>query len=417
MARLGILTFGIAAFAKATLGFLGGVELPASLEWLDPTRTAGQLNLAANAISYVLLQGGSMTESIFNSVALIALNLLGLFIITLLLRRSIGTTAMLTVIALVAVFSSSSYALDVRTANDRPVTVPEGETVNDTLVVFAESVNINGTVNGDLIAFARDITIRGTVKGNVISIGQHVTTEGMVEGSIFGFGQNVLTRGQVAHNVYGVGQDVSTGSGARVTGNALLFASEANVDGMIGQDLWAFSNRTNVRANISHNFTTYANDVIVSAPAVIGGNLTAHVVDNKRVRVETGAMIGGKTDIQVRPPAPSRYATFSFYMRQILWLAASLIFGLIVFWLSPALTRVNLDTPRTLLIAAGIGFLGIVVTPIVAIIIACTIIGLPIGLVSLALWGTVFIWRRSSWRDFWDAHYLGDKANNNPLQP
>ena len=277
VARLGILTFGIAAFAKATLGFLGSVELPASLEWLDPTRTAGQLNLVANAISYVLLQGGSMMESIFNSVALIALNLLGLFIVTMLLRRSIGTTAILSVIALLVVFSSSSYALDIRTANDRPVTVPAGETVNDTLVVFAESVNIDGTVNGDLIAFARDITIRGTVKGNVISFGQHVTTEGTVEGSIFGVGQNVLTRGQVAHNVYGFGQDVSTGNGARVTGNALLFASEANVDGMIGQDLWAFCNRTNVRANISRNFTTYANDVIVSAPAVIGGNLTAHV--------------------------------------------------------------------------------------------------------------------------------------------
>lgn len=328
-----------------------------------------------------------MMESILNSAALIALNFLGLFIITMLLRRSIATTTILSVIALLAVFSSSGYALDIRTANDRPLTVPAGETVNDTLVVFAESVNVDGTVNGDLIAIARDITIRGTVKGNVISFGQHVTTEGTVEGSIFGVGQNVLTRGQVAHNVYGFGQDVSIDNGARVTGNALLIASEANVDGMIGQDLWAFGNRTNVRGNISRNVAAYANDVIVSAPTVIGGDLTAHVNDNRRVRVETGAMIGGKTDIQVRPPAPSRYATFSFYIRQILWLAAAFIFGLIVFWFFPSLTRVNLDSARTLLVAAGIGFLGIVATPVVAIIIACTIIGLPIGLVTLALWG------------------------------
>jgi cytoskeletal protein CcmA (bactofilin family) len=386
LVRLGILVTGMAAVHRAAFGFLGSLELPASLDWLDPTRTAGQMNLVVNAIAYVLLEGGSMMESILDSATVIALNLVGLAVITMLLRRSIRTTAMLSVIALMAVFSSSSYALDVRRAENQAVTVPQGETVDDTLVVFGDSINIDGTVNGDLITFARNVSIRGMVKGNVIGFGQHLTVEGIIEGSIFGVGQTVQNRGRVTNNVYGFGQDVTIGTGAEVTGNALLFAGETNVDGSIGHDLWIFCNRADVRGNVLRNVNAFVNGITVLAPARIVGDLTARVQRADNVRVESGATVGGKTDIQVRPPEPNRYATFSFYLRQIMWLAAAFVTGIILFWLFPALTQVNLDSARTLLTAAGIGFLAACATPIAAIIIAVTVIGLPIGLVTLALW-------------------------------
>ena len=327
-----------------------------------------------------------MVESILNSATLIALNLLALIGVAMLLRRSIAMTAMLSVIVFLALFSSSTYALDIRKSDDGAITVPQDETIDDTLVVFGDSVNIDGTVNGDLIAFARNVSVRGMVKGNVIGFGQHVTVEGIVQGSIFGFGQTVQTRGHVTNNVYGFGQNVGIATGAEVTGNAALFGSETDIDGSIGHDLWAFSGRTDVRGNVLHNVNAYSGRVTVSAPARIVGNVTARVPRNDSVRVEPGATIGGKTNIQVTPPEPNRFATFSFYVRQIIWLAAAFVTGLILFWLFPALTRINLDSARALLTAAGIGFLAACATPIAAIIICVTLIGLPIGLTTLALW-------------------------------
>ena len=386
LAKVGAFTIAAATVIRAALGFLGSLELPASLEWLDPTRTAGQINLAMNAITYVLLGGGSMVESILNSATLIALNLVALIVAAMLLRRSIAMTAMLSVIVFLALFSSSTYALDIRKSDDGVITVPQDEIIDDTLVVFGDSVNIDGTVNGDLIAFARNVSVRGMVKGNVIGFGQHVTVEGMVQGSILGFGQTVQTRGHVTNNVYGFGQNVGIATGAEVSGNAALFGSETDIGGSIGHDLWAFSGRTDVRGNVLHNVNAYSGRVTVSAPARIVGNLSARVPRNDSVRVEPGATIGGKTNIQVTPPEPNRFATFSFYVRQIIWLAAAFVTGLILFWLFPALTRINLDSARTLLTAAGIGFLAACATPIAAIIICVTLIGLPIGLTTLALW-------------------------------
>src|SRR5207249_1920445 len=55
-------------------------------------------------------------------------------------------------------------------------------------------------------------------------------------------------------------------------------------------------------------------------------------------------------------------------------------------WLIPALARVSLDTGRALLVAAGVGFLALVVPPIAAIIAGITLVGLPIALLTLTLW-------------------------------
>jgi len=169
-----------------------------------------------------------MVESILNSATLIALNLLALIGVAMLLRRSIAMTAMLSVIVFLALFSSSTYALDIRKAMTGSLPCPRTKSSDDTLVVFGDSVNIDGTVNGDLIAFARNVSVRGMVKGNVIGFGQHVTVEGMVQGSILGFGQTVQTRAR-SNNVYGFGQNVGIATGAEVSGNAALFGSETDI--------------------------------------------------------------------------------------------------------------------------------------------------------------------------------------------
>jgi len=385
LARFGALVVGIAAGVRAVWEFVGNFGLPANLDWLDPMRTSGQLTLLVDAMAYVIPEGGSTMESILSAASLIALFAIVSLGAILLFRHSTATSAVFSVIAMLTVFSSSSYALDVRRAI-QAVNVPADETIDDTLVVFGDSVNIEGTVNGDLIAFVRRISIRGTVKGDVISFGQRVDNEGTVEGSIIGFGQSVQNRGQVARNLYSFGQDVGIGNGASVAGNAILFAAVTSVEGSIGRDLTAFTGRLDLHGNVDRNVVARSDQVNVFSPSHIGGNLTANVRKTENVHVDAGATIGGKKDIRLSEPAPSKYATVSFYVWQVIWLAAAFITGLLVFRFIPELARVNLDTGRALLAAAGVGFVAVVVPPIAAIIAGITLIGLPIGLLTLALW-------------------------------
>jgi Putative zinc-finger len=338
------------------LAFLDELELPFSLSWLAMTA------------SYVVPAGFNLIDSILKNANWIALGAILFLMIVVLSRRPALTNSILSVLALLTVFSSSSYAFDVR-RSDKPLAVPADETIDDTLVVTAESATIDGTVNGDLIALGRQVTIRGTVKGNVFSLAQRVEVEGTVEGNVIGAAQSVQVRGHVGRNVYGFGQTVGIARGTTIDQNAMVFGAESDIDGTIGKDVIAGAGSINV-----------------GAPAKIGGTFTARVGRNQDVRIAPGATITGATNIQTTPPAPSRYSTASFYVWQTIWLTGALLTGLVLFWLVPGLSRATFDGTAELLASVGIGFLTLVATPIAAVVAGITLIGLPLGMILFVCW-------------------------------
>jgi predicted anti-sigma-YlaC factor YlaD len=389
--RVSLLRFATVVLAIATLlgpalNALADLELPDMLDWLNPFSASGLMTLLINAAAYIVPDLITGFDSLLNNLSLLVFGAVMLTMVMLLVRRSAVAGALLSVIALLTVFSSSSFAMDVRRGGNQPVTVPPGETVDDTLVAFGTSVDVDGTVNGDVIAFARRVNIRGTVKGSVISFGQQVEVEGTVEGSVVGMAQAIRASGQIAKNLYAFGQEIMMGTKGRVAGNLAAFSAVSNIDGNIGRDLMAFGGSTDIHGEIARNVFAWSRVLSVLAPAHIGGNLTAHVRQRENVHVDTGAKVDGKTDIEVAVPPPSRYSTLSFYIWQIIWVCAAFLTGMVAFWLFPALARVNLDTGNALLIATGLGFLGVIVPPIAAIISSITLIGLPLGLITLVAW-------------------------------
>lgn len=338
------------------------------LDFLEEMGVHERVNWFVMAATYIAPAGIRFVESVLRNASWIALTAILFLAIVLFSRRSMVTSSILSALAFITVFSSSSYGLDIR-SGDKPVTVPSGETIDDTLVAFGESITVDGTVTGDLLAFARQVTVRGMVKGNVISFAQHVEVEGTVEGSVFGFAQSLATRGQVAHNFYAFAQTADAARNSRIAENAIVFAAESNIEGTIGKD--AYIRAASIR---------------VSAPARINGSLIGRAARPENVHIDPGAVIAGKTDVQGPRPRPSRYATLSFYVWQTIWLAAAFLTGLLLFWIVPALSRLPLATTRDMLASAGVGFIVLVGIPIAAIIAAVTLIGLPLGLIALACW-------------------------------
>jgi cytoskeletal protein CcmA (bactofilin family)/predicted anti-sigma-YlaC factor YlaD len=356
VARFAAFILAISVLLRPVLASLDVLGIPELLSWLPVTATI---------IVPVLVR---VIDSVLNNAAWIALSTILVLAVFVFSRRAAVTSTILSILALLTVFSSSSYGMDVR-RSDKPLTVPAGETVDDTLVVAAESVTIDGTVTGDLIAFAGQVTIRGRVKGNVVSFARRVELEGVVEGSVMGFAQSVETRGQVAHNIYAFGQTVDLRRDARIDENATLFAAQSNVEGTIGKD-----------ANV------FAGSMNVSAPAHIGGGLTAKVSRTQNAYIAPGVTIGGKTDIQAPQPAPSKYSRLSFYVWQTIWLAAAFIAGLVLFWLVPSLSRARFDNAKDLLVSAGLGCIALIAAPVAAIVAMITLVGLPLGLIGLSAW-------------------------------
>jgi cytoskeletal protein CcmA (bactofilin family)/predicted anti-sigma-YlaC factor YlaD len=355
VARFAAFILAMSVLLRPVLASLDALGLPELLSWLPVTAT----------IIPVLVR---VIDSILNNAAWIALTTILVLAIFVFSRRAAITSTIVSILALLTVFSSSSYGMEVR-RSDKPLTVPAGETVDDTLVAAAERVTIDGTVTGDLIAFGSQVTIRGRVKGNVVSFARRVELEGVVEGSVMGFAQSVETRGQIAHNIYAFGQTVDVRRDARIDENATMFAAQSGIEGTIGRDVNVFAGSMNV-----------------SAPAHIGGGLTARVSRKESAYIAPGATIGGKTNIEAPQPAPSKYSRLSFYVWQTIWLAAAFLAGLVLFWLVPGFSRARFDNAKDLLVSAGLGCIALIAAPVAAIIAMITLVGLPLGLIGLSVW-------------------------------
>src|SRR5262245_31516788 len=250
-------SLGVVKFTAFILAM--SVLLRPLLDVLEELGLPSPTNWLPIAATHFIPAGITVVGAVWSYAHWIALSSIVLLVLLLFSRRSVLKNAILSALALLTVFSTTSYGLDVRPSR-APVTIPPGETVDDTLIVAADSVTIDGTVTGDLIAFVRQVTIRGTVKGNVVSFAQRVELEGTVEGSLIGLSQSVRTRGEVAHNVYALAESAEIGPAARIGENAMILSSESRIEGAIGRDAYVM-----------------ARSFSVTAPAHISGDLTARV--------------------------------------------------------------------------------------------------------------------------------------------
>ena len=327
--------------------------------------------------------------SLIETTGFVILGFLILGAVIAVTRRAIRTKAVLGLISLVFVFAVPGYALDVRKAErgtGGDVSVAANETVDDTLVVFADSVRISGTITGDLIAFARNVDIQGTVQGNVIGFGQRIDVSGNVDGDIFAFGQSIRTDGQIGQNFWGFGQTVTVGKDARLNHDATIFAANSYLNGDISRDAMVRSGTLDVGGRIGRDLSYAGGALLMHAPSVIGRNLDSMTKSEKEVKIDPGVTIGGKKKLEFFKTQPSQYRTFSFYTKQALRIGAAFFMGLLLYWIIPGMRRISLSTGRALLTSGGIGFLAAVAAPIAAIILAITLIGIPVALLLVVLW-------------------------------
>jgi len=366
--------------------------VPSGLRWLNPLQTGELFERALRFITFIVSEGNTMltTALNFTGVALL-LAFLAWVASTAVRRRGFAAVAA-SVLAAVIALPSIGHAFERRIATgtaDAIVTVPAGETIDDTLFVAADTIAIDGNVNGDLLAFGRSITVRGNVAGNLITGGESIMVEGSVGGSIIGGGRGIsLARARIGRDFYGFGRDIDVDASAEVVGNALGFAFDTvGIDGRVGNDLLGFGNNVRVSGNVQGDVDGFAGKVTLLPTARVGGNVTAHVDSADDLSIADGAVVSGRVDTQIveREARRNEYLTVGYYVRQVVRLGAAFLSGLVLLWLFPALRDVSLPTVGAVLRSGAIGFAAMVALPIAAVIVCVTIVGIPLALLTFVL--------------------------------
>jgi cytoskeletal protein CcmA (bactofilin family) len=317
----------------------------------------------------------------------LAVGTLGLVVIWLLRRRwrSFPTIAVV-MGAIICSLAMPPIASAAETKHGNPnYTLPAGEKVKTDLFVAADRTQINGDVDGDLVVFSHSVTVNGHVTGDILGFAAELTVNGPVDGNVRAFSQTIVITSNIGKNVMVFGSELNLRDTANVGGTVTLFTGDTALSGHVAGDLLAFGGNFDINGVLGHDATVQADTLSIGSSAEIKGRTKFE--GKREAEVSPSAKLGSPVEFTLKKRSPeTNYSSARFYWHQTLLWGASFVFGLMILLLAPGFffdaERACRKAPQ----AIGLGLLFLLATPIAAIIVCITIVGLGVGISALLLW-------------------------------
>jgi hypothetical protein len=358
--------------------------------WITSVYLPDIYELTTTTALYYLQEGTAMLDTYLGFIIL-SLSMLATIWLLLRYRKSHVTANLCMVVLLSAavVLPSPASALEIK-RDEGVITIPEEETVDDTLVLAADRVVVKGKVTGDLVVFGRKIDIDGVVEGNLLAFGESVTVRGSVGGLVLGAGSSFeLSGAQVGGDFWAAGENVSVDARARIVNNAIVAGNSTTIDGFVSKDMYAFAETVELNGELGEDLEAFGNRVRLLDDAHIGGNARLRMNSQDQFHRADSARVDGTVEFLDLPDElqpTSRYASAKFYLWQLARLVSALLVGVALLWLIPRLRNVVVSSGVDGMKTAGIGLVALVSMPVIAVIVAISLIGIPFSIMALVAW-------------------------------
>jgi len=264
------------------------------------------------------------------------------------------------------------------------VTVSSEETIKgDMYVTGARRVRIEGTVDGDLIVFCESLDISGHVTGDVLNFSQSARISGRVDGNVRGANNNLTITGTVSKNVLTFEETLTIDPAGKVGGSLTNFSANLGMEGSVGRDALLFVAHAHLEGKIGGGVRARGDSLSIGSGAVIDGPV--HFEGRNRPEVSSSAKLASPVDFKQMEKRAS-YRESSYYVWQVIWVAAFILFGLVLFALMPKFAQDTVAAAEQIGVTSGLGVLVLFGVPIAACIACITVVGLFIGLSTLFVW-------------------------------
>jgi cytoskeletal protein CcmA (bactofilin family) len=304
-----------------------------------------------------------------------------------------GLAVILVVTLLMILSAVSVLAFDARSG--MTVTVASGEVVDDDLYVAAETIIIDGTVNGDLWAAGNTITVNGIVNGSVMAAGRIVNINGDVTHAVRAVAETININGDVDGDVMAGCGKLNIASTARIGGDLLFGADIAGIDGPVEGNIKGSGREVTISNGVNGDVELEVESLTILSTANIGGDL--NYTSEEEAYIQSGAQIAGATTHKLPEVQPEvkkdwtkvfPFVLFFGVLAKVLSFLMALVAGVVIIFLAPKkLTSITDAIGTRPGPSAGWGAMILFLTPIAALIVCLTIVGIPVGLITLALYG------------------------------
>jgi cytoskeletal protein CcmA (bactofilin family) len=286
--------------------------------------------------------------------------------------------------------------------------------------IYSAGANVrpSAAVEGDFVAVGGRVIIDQPVKGDVMLAGGSVDVRAPVGDDVRAAGGDINVESAIGGELFATGGNITLTKAARVASTASLFGGTVSIDGRIDGPLSVSAQKVVLNGEVNHDARFRAEQIELGPTAKITGTLD-YASPNEIKRAD-GATIGGAisrmADDSAMHDRNMHEANRDWHMRMgrsgstwvgsIFTFFALLACAAVFLLIFPTFSAKASDAVRTSPWAAiTIGFGALVCVPLLAILLFVTILGIPLGIIAVALYpvllllgyvvGVLFVARRA----------------------
>jgi hypothetical protein len=257
---------------------------------------------------------------------------------------------------------------------------PENEKTRhgDDVLASGSAPTVYDSVPGDAILMGGKVSFSGSTGGDFLGLGGQQAITGRVHGSLRAAGGEVNVAASVDRNATIAGGNVELDSVGVINGNAYLWAGKVEVNGAVRKGLVVSGGEITLNGVFGGDVEVEGGSLTVGPHAQIAGNLR-YSVPKDGVHIDPAALISGTVTAAPIPTGggPAR----------LLWTLGFLLAGAVAVALFPGFAAAASEIiPRRPARAVLLGLGWACLVPFAVILMAVTVVGLPLAFFVAALY-------------------------------
>jgi hypothetical protein len=275
------------------------------------------------------------------------------------------------------------------TSRGKKVVLAADEVHEGWFFASGDQVLILGTVQGDLYVAGGLVQIDGTVNGDLLVAGGSVFIGGRVSDDVRAAGGNIECSGDIGKNLTVAGGNIRLTKTATVEGGVLAAGGDIRLGGVIGESVKAGGGHVQLEGIVGGSVRCAADQISTLPGAAIHGNFQAYVKNSDQAQVSPGTVDGSLEVITHKPEAGETILGFSagHFWFKIFWALSLLLTAVILVLISPGWVESYGDALwKRFGWTLSWGAIGMIITPIVAVALCVTLVGIPLGVLLLVLY-------------------------------
>ncbi len=257
------------------------------------------------------------------------------------------------------------------------------------LYALVGDLDLAGPVSGDVFAAAARTVITAPVQGDLFIASGNVTVSGPVYGDVRVVGGTVTIGGEVMGDVAVAGGQVHLLPASRVDQDVLVLGGATIVEGSIGGSLRAISDKLLINGQVAGPVNARVDELTLGEQAVLsqGINYQSPQAMVRHVKAQvSGATVFNQLSSRL-PASLALIGVWALFKFLTLLAFATFLYIILPRPVSTIVTTTLTHFGRSL----GMGLIALILVPALVIILALTVVGLPLGFFLICIYLALLI--------------------------